>query len=127
MIQLTLEGAARSLDISSDTQLFRATCTSWPQYQPGINDLTITHVRKCVAPHIYTTFEGVPNKKSISYDLPDDVFQPGEQKPTRPKKKITKRVVSAAQKRPIDAVDVSTCLGTTANSVTASKICFFPG
>ncbi|KAL1953534.1 hypothetical protein VTO42DRAFT_2632 [Malbranchea cinnamomea] len=78
-------GAARSLDISSDTQLFRSTCTSWPQYQPGVNDLTITHVR--------------------NYDLPDDVFQPGETKPTRPKKKVTKKVASTAQKRSIDAVD----------------------
>ena len=74
--------------------------------------------------HLPLTLEDAPNKPSISYDLPDDVFQAGEQKPSRPKKKVTKRVVSAAQKRPIDAVDVSTCLGTTANSVTASKYVF---
>ena len=37
-----------------------------------------------------------------SYDLPDDVFGPGEIKPTRPKKKITK-------KRNLDASGVEVC------------------
>lgn len=35
----------------------------------------------------------------FSYDLPDDVFLPGEIKPTRPKKKTSK-------KRDLDAMDV---------------------
>ena len=39
-------GASRSLDISVDANIFKSTCTSWPGYQPGINDLAITHVRK---------------------------------------------------------------------------------
>jgi poly(A) polymerase len=39
-------GASRSLDISTDAQIFKSTCTSWAGYQPGINDLSITHVRK---------------------------------------------------------------------------------
>ncbi|TQB68409.1 polynucleotide adenylyltransferase [Monascus purpureus] len=60
-------GASRSLDISAESQIFKSTCTSWPGYQPGIDDLTITHVR--------------------NFDLPDDVFEPGETRPTRPKKK----------------------------------------
>ena len=34
-----------------------------------------------------------------SYDLPDDVFPPGELKPTRPKKKVSK-------KRDLDAMEV---------------------
>ena len=34
-----------------------------------------------------------------SYDLPDDVFAPGEAKPTRPKKKVSK-------KRDVDAMEV---------------------
>lgn len=46
MIPLTLEGPGKSLDISADAQIFKSTCTSWPGYQPGINDITITHVRK---------------------------------------------------------------------------------
>ncbi|KAI2383092.1 polynucleotide adenylyltransferase, partial [Ophidiomyces ophidiicola] len=77
-------GASRSLDISSETQMFKNMCTSWAQYQPGINDLTITHVR--------------------SYDLPEDVFRPEEIRPVRPKKKGTKKP-EATQKRKIDAVD----------------------
>lgn len=34
-----------------------------------------------------------------SYDLPDDVFAPGEAKPTRPKKKVSK-------KRDLDTMEV---------------------
>ncbi|OAX84195.1 hypothetical protein ACJ72_01427 [Emergomyces africanus] len=78
-------GAARSLDISADTHIFKSTCTSWPQYQPGINDLNITHVR--------------------NYDLPEDVFQPGEVRPSRPKKKVLKKTEPTAQKRGIHALD----------------------
>ncbi|ODH20028.1 hypothetical protein ACO22_06007 [Paracoccidioides brasiliensis] len=78
-------GAARSLDISTDTQIFKSTCTSWPQYQPGINDLHITHVR--------------------NYDLPEDVFQSGEVRPSRPKKKTLKKTEPTAQKRSIHALD----------------------
>ncbi|EEP82200.1 Poly(A) polymerase PAPalpha [Uncinocarpus reesii 1704] len=78
-------GASKSLDISSETQLFKNMCTSWVQYQPGINELTITHVR--------------------NYDLPEDVFQSGEIRPVRPKKKVVKKIESTAQKRPIEAVD----------------------
>ncbi|EAW07294.1 polynucleotide adenylyltransferase [Aspergillus clavatus NRRL 1] len=78
-------GASRSLDISTDAQIFKSTCTSWAGYQPGINDLAITHVR--------------------NFDLPDDVFQPGETRPTRPKKKIIRRPEAGAQKRGIESVD----------------------
>ncbi|OOF95480.1 hypothetical protein ASPCADRAFT_207961 [Aspergillus carbonarius ITEM 5010] len=79
-------GASRSLDISTDAQIFKSTCTSWAGYQPGINDLAITHVR--------------------NFDLPDDVFQSGETRPTRPKKKIVKKA-EVGQKRGIESLDVS--------------------
>ncbi|RHZ47108.1 polynucleotide adenylyltransferase [Aspergillus thermomutatus] len=78
-------GASRSLDISTDAQIFKSTCTSWAGYQPGINDLSITHVR--------------------NFDLPEDVFQPGEARPTRPKKKVIKKPEAGAQKRGIDSLD----------------------
>ncbi|PGG98004.1 poly(A) polymerase [Blastomyces parvus] len=78
-------GASRSLDISADTHIFKNTCTSWPQYQPGINDINITHVR--------------------NYDLPEDVFQPGEVRPSRPKKKVVKKSEATAQKRNIHALE----------------------
>jgi poly(A) polymerase len=42
-----------------------------------------------------------------SFDLPDDVFQPGETRPTRPKKKIIKKHEAGAQKRSIESLDVS--------------------
>lgn len=43
-----------------------------------------------------------------SFDLPDDVFEPGEARPVRPKKKVAKPTTAAAPpKRSIDAVDVS--------------------
>ncbi|WEW54776.1 polynucleotide adenylyltransferase [Emydomyces testavorans] len=78
-------GASRSLDISSETQMFKNMCTSWSQCQSDINDLTITHVR--------------------NYDLPEDVFPPGEVRPVRPRKKVIKKVEPTVQKRSIDAVD----------------------
>jgi len=44
-----------------------------------------------------------------SFDLPEDVFQPGETRPLRPKKKVVKKTDAAGQgqKRRIDEVDVS--------------------
>ncbi|PYH69641.1 polynucleotide adenylyltransferase [Aspergillus vadensis CBS 113365] len=87
-------GASRSLDISTDAQIFKSTCTSWPGYQPGINDLAITHVRNI-------SFRLTP----VSFDLPEDVFQPGETRPTRPKKKIVKKAEISGQKRNIESLD----------------------
>lgn len=45
----------------------------------------------------------------LSFDLPDDVFQPGETRPTRPKKKIVKKTEPTTQKRGIDTLEVSSC------------------
>lgn len=42
-----------------------------------------------------------------SFDLPDDVFQPGEKKPLRPKKKVIKKSDTSGHKRSIDSLDVS--------------------
>lgn len=43
-----------------------------------------------------------------SFDLPDDVFEAGDVRPARPKKKVIKKTeLTAAQKRPADAIDVS--------------------
>lgn len=43
-----------------------------------------------------------------SFDLPDDVFQPGETRPQRPtKKKVVRKTESAGQKRRMDDLDVS--------------------
>ncbi|KAJ5167384.1 Poly(A) polymerase pla1 [Penicillium canariense] len=80
-------GASRSLDISTDSQIFKSTCTSWTGYLPEVHDLAVTHVR--------------------NFDLPDDVFQAGETRPSRPKKKVIKRTESAGQKRRLGEMDDS--------------------
>lgn len=40
------QGQSRSLDISSDSQLFKSQCTAWPGYQEDVMELTVVHVRK---------------------------------------------------------------------------------
>jgi hypothetical protein len=46
------QGQSRSLDISTDSQIFKAACTSWPGYQEAVMELAVTHVRKYVALHL---------------------------------------------------------------------------
>lgn len=70
-IELRQDGNKR-LDISYQTKEFKDLCLSWQNYNPEQNSLTITNTR--------------------SYDLPADVFNPGEERPTKPKKKaLTKK------------------------------------
>lgn len=45
----TTPGTPRSLDISTDSQIFKSTCNSWPGYQPDIMDLSVIHVRRYVS------------------------------------------------------------------------------
>jgi hypothetical protein len=59
---------------------------------------------------VLNSSNSVQSNKS-SFDLPDDVFQPGETRPVRPKKKVVKKTEGSSQKRSIDALDVS-CLET---------------
>ncbi|CAG8397478.1 unnamed protein product [Penicillium salamii] len=80
-------GQSRSLDISSDSQLFKSQCTAWTGFQEDVMELTVVHVR--------------------NFDLPEDVFEPGETRPSRPKKKVIKRSETAGQKRSIGELDVS--------------------
>lgn len=66
-------------------------------------DLAVTHVRRCVTtPH--TVMSALIYS---SFDLPEDLFEPGEIRPQRPKKKVVKRTEAAGQKRGIDELDVS--------------------
>lgn len=51
-----------------------------------------------------------PDRLRYSYDLPADVFGPGELKPTRPKRKVTKRADSLGMKRSYEASGVEVCL-----------------
>lgn len=83
-------GAARSLDISLDSQHFKSMCTSWAGYQSEVMDLAVVHVR--------------------NFDLPEDVFQPGETRPVRPKKKVIRKAdgTGQGQKRRLEQqLDVS--------------------
>ena len=56
-------------------------------------------------------YEHFLNQIYRSYDLPDDVFGPGESKPCRPKKKaaVAKKSESIAKKRSLDTSGVEVC------------------
>ncbi|KAI9668525.1 MAG: polynucleotide adenylyltransferase [Trizodia sp. TS-e1964] len=73
-IELAADGK-KQLDISYSTNEFKAICTGWQQYDIDTMSVNVVHTR--------------------NYDLPDDVFQPDETKPTRagraPKSKAKKR------------------------------------
>ncbi|KAL9117052.1 MAG: hypothetical protein Q9187_006412, partial [Circinaria calcarea] len=58
-------------------------CLGWANYNPELNSLNIVHTR--------------------NYDLPADVFGPGEVKPVKPKKKTTKKIEPVSKKRSFEA------------------------
>lgn len=72
-IGLQLVEGAKSLDLSSQVNDWKAMCTSNELYEEGLMFLSIQHIKNT--------------------SLPDDVFEPGEVKP-RPVKKSLKRVAS---------------------------------
>jgi poly(A) polymerase len=65
-IGLELVENAKSLDLSFQVNEFKAICTSWQKYKDELKDVASIGVRhvKC-------------------FDLPDDVFEPGEVKPQK--------------------------------------------
>ncbi|PNS17268.1 hypothetical protein CAC42_6951 [Sphaceloma murrayae] len=65
-IGIELKKDAKSLDISWPVAEFKRQCTEWPQYDEKLNSIRCVHIR--------------------NYDLPDDVFEPGEARPTKTKK-----------------------------------------
>ncbi|KAI1847801.1 hypothetical protein JX265_009229 [Neoarthrinium moseri] len=58
---------AKSLDLSYQVNEFKDLCHGWDKYKADLNFLSVQHVR--------------------NINLPEDVFEPGEVKPTRPLKK----------------------------------------
>ncbi|KAI0019020.1 Poly(A) polymerase [Xylariomycetidae sp. FL0641] len=66
-VGLNLAEGAKSLDLSYQVNTFKSTCTQWDKYEDALNFLSIQHVK--------------------NVHLPDDVFEPGESKPTRPLRK----------------------------------------
>ncbi|KAI9849101.1 MAG: polynucleotide adenylyltransferase [Sclerophora amabilis] len=77
-IELVADGT-KQLDISYQTREFKDVCTGWQQYNAALNSLNIVHTR--------------------NYDLPDDVFAPGENKPARLKTKKSRKLGAASKKR----------------------------
>ncbi|KAL2356898.1 Poly(A) polymerase papa [Cryomyces antarcticus] len=79
-IGIELMKDAKSLDISYPVGDFKRQCTDWPQYNPDLNSIRIVHTR--------------------NYDLPADVFEPGENRPVRSKKgKSNKAALPVPKKR----------------------------
>ncbi|KAF2757026.1 Poly(A) polymerase papa [Pseudovirgaria hyperparasitica] len=78
-VGIELEEGAKSLDISYPVGEFKRNCTDWPQYNDELNSLRIVHTR--------------------NYDLPDDVFEPGEVRPSRKKKATSRSNGQSASKR----------------------------
>lgn len=77
-IGLQLMKNAKSLDLSREVNDFKAMCMSNDIFQPDLMCLTIQHLK--------------------SWELPGDVFEPGEVKPTRPIRK--KRLASEDPGKP---------------------------
>ncbi|KAK3379736.1 Poly(A) polymerase [Lasiosphaeria ovina] len=77
-IGLQLAEGAKSLDLSREVNDFKAMCTSNEAFDKNLNFLTIQHVK--------------------NVDLPDDVFEPGEVKPSKPIKK--KRMAEEEPSKP---------------------------
>ncbi|ORY69909.1 Poly(A) polymerase pla1 [Pseudomassariella vexata] len=66
-IGLELAEGAKSLDLSFQVNEYKDLCHAWDKYDSKLNFLSVQHVK--------------------NINLPEDVFEPGEAKPTRPLKK----------------------------------------
>ncbi|KAI0118606.1 Poly(A) polymerase central domain-containing protein [Nemania sp. FL0031] len=78
-IGLELAEGAKSLDLSYQVNTFKQMCTEWEKYSTELNFLSVQHVK--------------------NLNLPDDVFEPGEVKPTRPLKKPAVNGAAAVTQR----------------------------
>ncbi|KAF2843573.1 Poly(A) polymerase papa [Patellaria atrata CBS 101060] len=70
-VGIELSPGEKSLDISYPVTQFKNECVSWDQYNAELNSVRVVHIR--------------------NYDLPDDVFKPGEKRPVKATKKTKKR------------------------------------
>ncbi|KAM0334057.1 hypothetical protein ACHAQA_001077 [Verticillium albo-atrum] len=66
-IGLELSEGAKSLDLSYQVDSFKQLCGQWEKYSAELNHLTVQHVR--------------------NFNLPDDLFEPGEKKPQKQQKR----------------------------------------
>ncbi|OCL02803.1 poly(A) polymerase Pap [Glonium stellatum] len=65
-VGIELQEGAKQLDISFPVAEFKRVVTEWKDYDPDMNSIRVVHTR--------------------NYDLPADLFEPGETRPTRTKK-----------------------------------------
>jgi len=71
--------------------MWKSNCYAWTSYKGGVNFLSAVHTRKYALP--FTSCErNCTHLDCRSYDLPADVFEAGEVRPTRPKRKAGKAV-----------------------------------
>lgn len=84
-VGIELARDAKALDISYAVSDFTRQCREWPRYDEKLNSIRCAHVR--------------------NYDLPLDVFQPGEERPTRTKKSkgVKKAEVNGKKRNVADA------------------------
>ncbi|KAF2150849.1 Poly(A) polymerase PAPalpha [Myriangium duriaei CBS 260.36] len=81
-IGIELKKDAKTLDISWPVAEFKRQCTDWPRFDENLNSIRCVHVR--------------------NYDLPEDVFEPGETRPTKTKKsKAAKNGETGGKKRTV--------------------------
>ncbi|KAI1344313.1 Poly(A) polymerase [Xylariaceae sp. FL0016] len=66
-VGLDLAEGAKSLDLSYQVNNFKQMCYDWDKHESDLNFMSIQHVK--------------------NINLPNDVFEPGEAKPTRPQKR----------------------------------------
>ncbi|KAI1504273.1 Poly(A) polymerase pla1 [Biscogniauxia marginata] len=79
-VGLELTEGAKTLDLSYQVNTFKTMCSEWDKYEADLNFLSIQHVKNT--------------------NLPDDVFEPGEIKPTRPlRKMVTNGATASGQKK----------------------------
>ncbi|EEY20866.1 Poly(A) polymerase pla1 [Verticillium alfalfae VaMs.102] len=78
-IGLELGEGAKSLDLSYQVDSFKQLCGQWEKYSAKLNHLTVQHVR--------------------NFNLPDDLFEPGEKKPQKQQKRAAGANGSAQTKK----------------------------
>lgn len=78
-LEVDKKDGSKKLDISWPSQEFYEMCRKWDKYNIESMNVVIRHIR--------------------NFDLPDNVFAEGEQRPVRPLKKIKKRKLQSDEKR----------------------------
>lgn len=94
---------AKSLDLSYEVNEFKAKLYDWDKWESELQHccgISVQHVRNC--------------------NLPDDVFEPGEVKPAKPKKKAAQAPNGVKRKAPTQVCDSSSCRPLFTNSCTGS-------